>query len=61
MIFNWFRYEQNFDIKILEDRWSNEEKKKKVLHDILIGLYLAVSALVPITDAVITRHFMSNT
>ena len=61
LILNWIRYGNKFDIKKLEIQWLDEEKKKKVLHDILIGLYLAISALVPITDAVITRHFMSNT
>lgn len=56
MIFNWFRYEKDFDIKELERLWSNVEKKKRIIHDTFIGIYLFVSALIPIIDAIIIRH-----
>lgn len=46
-IINWLRYERNFDIEKLHQRWQNEDKKKKVRHGWLISLYLLVSFLIP--------------
>lgn len=44
---NYFRYERNFDLSKLDDRWRNESKEKKKRNWILLIGYLVINFLIP--------------
>lgn len=46
-VINWYRYERNFDMEKLEDRWKNENQRQRVMRGWCIGLYLLTSFLIP--------------
>lgn len=46
-VFNWMRYERNFDAKNVEDRWKNETTRQQIKNGWLIGLYMLVTFLTP--------------
>lgn len=46
-VINYFRYERNFDLATLDDRWGNEPKNKKRLHLFLIISYLVITFVTP--------------
>jgi len=46
-IFNWYKYERNFDIQKIESRWKDESIIRRKRNGWLIGLYIAISFLIP--------------
>ena len=46
-IINYFRYERNFDISELDERWKDEPKSKKQLHLVLLIAYLVITFITP--------------
>ena len=47
-IFNWYRYEKNFDLEELEAKWPDEDHNKRIIRGFLIIIYLIVSAAIPV-------------
>ncbi len=43
MIFNWYRYEKNLEIEKLIEKWGKESRKKVVIIEALLLLYLLIS------------------
>lgn len=56
-IFNWYQYERNFDKKGFEMKWKDEEEKKKIRNGWLIGIYLLISFLFPVTLGILEHNF----
>lgn len=46
-VINWFRYERDFDIDMLDKQWKDEVKEKRLRNGWLIGLYFLTSFLIP--------------
>ena len=44
---NYFRYERNFDVSELDERWGDEPESKKQLRLILLISYLVVTFITP--------------
>ncbi len=44
---NYFKYERDFDVSLLEEKWGNESLDKKRLRMICLLIYLIVTFLVP--------------
>lgn len=44
---NWYRYEKDFDLSELENRWKDEGQGKRITRGWLIGTYVALSFLIP--------------
>ncbi len=44
---NWYRYERDFDVSKLDDRWGNEPENKKRLHMVLMMAYLVITFVTP--------------
>ena len=55
MIFNWYRYERDFDIEKYESRWGNELVSERRKKGWLIVLWFVVAVLVPVSIGVL-RH-----
>jgi hypothetical protein len=52
-IINWYRYERNFSIDTFNKSWENEHPKTKVRNGWLIGLYLGISFLIPVSYGIL--------
>lgn len=46
-VLNWYRYEKIMEIEELEKRWGGEDRTKRIRNGWFIGLYLAMSFLIP--------------
>ena len=44
---NYFRYERNFDVSELDERWVDEPESKKQLRLILLISYLVITFITP--------------
>ena len=55
-IINWLRYERNFDLSKLDNRWNDEDKMMKTRNGWFIILYLLVSFLIPAVHGYIEHN-----
>lgn len=54
-VINYFRYERDFDISKLDDRWRNEPKEKKQRNWVLMIVYLVITFITPWIYGFLTR------
>ncbi|UII34130.1 hypothetical protein LVD17_09920 [Fulvivirga ulvae] len=54
-VFNWYRYERNFDIEKYKARWSHELKSERRKKDWLIVTWFVLVILIPVSIGVL-RH-----
>lgn len=57
MIYNWYRYERDFDIKQYEERWGDEPKEERRKKGWLIVLWFAVAILIPVGIGILRHNF----
>lgn len=55
MVYNWYRYERDFNIEKYESRWRDEPKPERRKKGWLIVAYFAVVVLIPVSIGVL-RH-----
>ena len=45
---NWSKYERNFDLKALEEKWRDQDQEKRIRNGWAISLYLLMSFMIPV-------------
>ncbi len=57
LIFNWHRYERNFDIEEFVMQWAGETSSEKKMKGWLIVVYFAIIVLTPVMIGVLRYNF----